>query len=255
VSGETTGARRGTLSRALIVQEAVLFVDEISVSQLSMRKLGQRLGVEAMSLYRYVDGREDLLDAIVSSVTERLESDPDLRLRPGDGWQHYLQRLAHAVRDIALEHPKAFPLIATRHPAAPWLRPPLRSLPVVEAFLEALLQSGFHDEAAVAAYRAFSSFLLGHLLLEVSALGATSTSGSEPLAEATVEHDQPEGRPQAKHDDDDPSSVETLRSEVDISEFAELSRLKDKLSADRSAEEFEESLESLLQRIELTMTY
>ena len=202
---------RGALSRDLVISEAVAFVDEISVAELSMRKLGQRLGVEAMSLYRYVDGREDLLDGIVGSVTASLETDPDLRLRPGDGWQHYLQRLAHAVRDVALKHPKVFPLVATRHPAAPWLRPPLRSLPVVESFLDALLDSGFRDEAAVAAYRAFSSFLLGHLLLEVSNHGATSAPASEPLAEATVEHDQPEGRPQATHGDADPSAVQTLR--------------------------------------------
>ena len=110
---------RGALSRDLVISEAVAFVDEISVAELSMRKLGQRLGVEAMSLYRYVDGREDLLDGIVGSVTASLETDPDLRLRPGDGWQHYLQRLAHAVRDVALKHPKVFPLVATRHPSAP----------------------------------------------------------------------------------------------------------------------------------------
>ena len=42
----------------------------------------------------------------------------------------YLQWLAHGVRALAREHPNVFPLIATRHPAAPWLRPPLRSLRV-----------------------------------------------------------------------------------------------------------------------------
>ncbi len=82
-----------------------------------------------------------------------------------------LQRLAHGVRRIALAHPQVFPLIASRPPAAPWVRPPLRSLRWMENFLDNLIGCGFDDAAAVAAYRAFSSFLLGHLLLEVSAQG------------------------------------------------------------------------------------
>ncbi len=55
-------------------------------------------------------------------------------------------------------------------PAAPWLRPPLRSLRWVEQFLTGLLQRGLADDGAAEAYRAFTSFLLGHFLLELSAL-------------------------------------------------------------------------------------
>lgn len=80
-------------------------------------------------------------------------------------WQQYLQTLAHIVRDLALEHPLAFLVVATRHPAAPWLRPPLRSLEVVEDFLTTLGEFGFSDEQKVGAYRSFTSFLLGQLLL------------------------------------------------------------------------------------------
>ena len=50
------------------------------------------------------------------------------------------------------------------------LRPPLRSLRWVELFLAGLTKEGFSDTAAVQAYRAFTSFLLGHLLLEVAML-------------------------------------------------------------------------------------
>ena len=71
-------------------------------------------------------------------------------------WQGYLQGLAHAVRRIAVEHPAAFPLVATRHPAAPWLRPPLRSLELVDDFLSTLSGFGFTDEQVVGTYRAFS---------------------------------------------------------------------------------------------------
>src|SRR5215218_2302172 len=170
---------RGSLDRHRSLTEASAFVDEFSLQQLTMRRLGQRLGVEAMSLYRYVDGREDLLDGMVEHVLAGLDADPHLRLLPTDGWQAFLQRLAHGVREVALAHPKVFPLVASRHPDAPWLRPPLRSLTLVEAFLEALIERGFSDDGAVAAYRAFSSFLLGHLLLEVSMLGSRTAPAGE----------------------------------------------------------------------------
>ena len=73
---------------------------------------------------------------------------------------------------------KIFPLVATRPPAAPWLRPPLRSLRWVEAFLEGLTHYGFDKESNVVIYRSFSTFLLGHLLLQVA------TSGNEPSVSA-----------------------------------------------------------------------
>ena len=230
---------REPLDRARILGEAVAFVDEHSLPELTMRRLGQRLGVEAMSLYRYVDGREDLLDGMVEAALSGLDADPHLELLPTDGWQAYLQRLAHGVRDIALAHPKVFPLVATRHPAAPWLRPPLRSLDLVEAFLDALIDRGFSDDAAVAAYRAFSSFLIGHLLLEVSALGAGIAPAEEPLAEGSADDGDSTG-PQPEPDDK-------------LTDHPQLQRLEGRLSRDDSRAEFEMSLESLLQRLELTL--
>ena len=111
-----------------------------------MRRLGGVLGVEAMSLYRYVPGRENLLDAVVERIMDEMRDDPDVLEVPRDGWQDFLQRLAHGVRRMALAHPRAFPLVASRPPEAPWLRPPLRSLTWVEAFLDGLIAEGFRDD-------------------------------------------------------------------------------------------------------------
>jgi hypothetical protein len=52
-----------------------------------------------------------------------------------------------------MTHPKVFPLVASRPAEAPWLRPPLRSLAWVETFLTALMDEGFSEDGAVAAYR------------------------------------------------------------------------------------------------------
>ena len=98
-----------------------------------------------------------------------------------NSWQEYLQKMAHGVRDIAVAHPRVFPLVATRPPAAPWLRPPLRSLRWVEAFLEGLADFGFSERDSVLTYRAFSTFLLGHLLLESATVDPMADSVEEDI--------------------------------------------------------------------------
>lgn len=65
------------LSRDLIVDTAPGQVDRLGVQGLSMRSLAQELGVEAMSLYRYVHGKEDLLEGIVASLMSDLTSQLD----------------------------------------------------------------------------------------------------------------------------------------------------------------------------------
>jgi len=215
---------RAPLDRRRILGAAVEFIDRNGLSALTMRRLGAALGVEAMALYRYVPGREQLLDGVVETVVDELYGDPDVHVHAAGGWQDFLQRLAHGVRRIALAHPEVFPLVATRPPAAPWVRPPLRSLRWVESLLATLVDSGFTAEAAVAAYRAYSSFLLGHLLLEVSQKGVQISPA-----------DAPEGVPDTG---------------TDLSQYPLVVELEELLSRDESAAEFEEALENLLERLE-----
>lgn len=217
------------LSRDLIVATALDQIDRLGASGLSMRSLAQELGVEAMSLYRYVNGREDLLEGVVAVLMADLTKNLDAA--KSEQWQGFLQQTAHSVRQIAVDHPKAFPLIATRHPAAPWLRPPLRSVDVVNVFLGTLIEQGFSDEQAVDAYRAFSSFLLGQLLLESAVRGAETGPVEEPLNEGGA--DLPDGDEQ-----------------VDLRDAPEVLRLRSLLSEDHSDDEFEISLESLLDRLD-----
>ncbi|MCK6066207.1 TetR/AcrR family transcriptional regulator C-terminal domain-containing protein [Microbacterium sp. EYE_512] len=233
VTKKPTGAQSGRLSRGLIIETALAQIDRRGAQGLSMRSLGQELGVEAMSLYRHVHGREDLLEGVVALLMENLTSDLDDEL--AEHWQGFLQTVAHHVRQIAIDHPLAFPLVATRHPAAPWLRPPLRSVEVVNTFLGTLIGHGFTDQQAVDAYRSFSSFLLGHLLLESAVRGAETGPVEEPLDEgdATI----PEGD-----------------GHVSLEAAPEVKRLRTLLSEDRSDEEFEVSLEALLDRLNRELT-
>ncbi len=228
LAGNAAPSDRVPLSRQRIVSTALAFIDKYGLPGLTMRKLGQVLGVEAMSLYRYVPGREDLLDAMVERMIDEMRDDDEVLDEPRDGWQDFMLRLAHGVRRVALTHPKAFPLVASRPAEAPWLRPPLRSLEWVEVFISGLQKEGFDDDAVVGAYRAFTSFLLGHLLLEVTTRGADLG----PL---------------------DVLENETEPEDSEMEEFPHLRRLRRSLSEDHSAVEFEEALEELLNRIALIL--
>lgn len=222
---------RQPLSRQLIINEAIEAIDQDGLNALTMRSLGGRLGVEAMALYRYVNGREELLEAVVDDLVDRIEVTPDDGGETVPGWQAILQLLAHSVRAIAVAHPKVFPLVATRHPAAPWLRPPLRSLRIVDEFLNGLIARGFSDSQAVEAYRIFTSFLLGHLLLEAAVHGATTGPVEEPLDEGEAAVPAPGGS-------------------LDVTDYPTLLRTADLLAEDHTEAEFEAALEALLDRLD-----
>ncbi|WP_299037828.1 TetR/AcrR family transcriptional regulator [uncultured Pseudokineococcus sp.] len=222
-AGQSGATRRPPgLSRAAVLDAALDIVDRRGIGDLSMRKLGAALHVEAMALYRYVQSREALLDGLVDRVMDDLYADPSTLLRPEDDWRDFLQRVAAGVRRIAQQHPQLFPLVATRPPAAPWIRPPLRSLRWVEGFLSGLQERGFTEDGAIYAYRAFATFLVGHLLLEVSARGV------DPVPAAASDEPAPE---------------------VDLTAYPVLSRLAPRLAVEDLDEEFAHSLGNLLDRI------
>ena len=220
----TGSDRRSPLDRDRVVRAAIELIDEQGVHALSMRRLGRRLDVEAMALYGYVRSRENLLDGVIAAIVDDLFDDPDTHLMDTNSWQDYLVQVASGVRRSALAHPRVFPLVATRAPEAPWIRPPLRSLRWVESFLASVRSHGFDDDTAVYTYRAFTSFLLGHLLLEVAALGGEVGPVPEPASP-----DQPGPR---------------------LDDYPNLQQLSSKLADNQSAEEFEESLDNLLNRLE-----
>lgn len=226
---DPTRGSRPRLDRARIVQAAIASIDEHGVQGLTMRRLGQELGVEAMSLYRYVSGREDLLEAVVEQlldgVTDRVDA------QGFTTWQGYLQALAHEIRRAALTHPAAFPLAASRHPAAPWLRPPLRSIELVEHFLATLTDRGFDDTRAVDAYKVFSTFLIGSLLLEVAAHGEDIVPADETLNEGGA-------------------AIPEQDSHLDLDGAPHVLRMRTRLSQDSSEQEFEIGLETLIDRLE-----
>jgi AcrR family transcriptional regulator len=259
------------LSLDRIVTTTLELVDEQGIGAASMRAVSSRLGVRSMSLYRYVQDRDELLDAVVERIVNELADDPEVQLRPEDGWRPYLTGMAHGVRRYARAHPHAFPLVATRPPAAPWVNPPLRSLRWVEAMLTGLAAEGFSDEQVLFTYRTFNSFLLGYLLLETSAMALrdpkpgdgsfTSTDtgsneGGEPAGQAAanpvvggLSPTRSAGQREALGDAGSPRELLDPADEIDVRRFPTVHRLADGLAQDRWGREFETGLEDMLDRI------
>jgi AcrR family transcriptional regulator len=246
-------------------------MDEQGIGATTMRAVSSRLGVRSMSLYRYVQDRDELFDAVVERIVNELADDPEVQLRPVDGWRPYLAGMAHGVRRYARAHPHAFPLVATRPPAAPWVNPPLRSLRWVEAMLTGLAREGFSDEQVLFTYRTFNSFLLGYLLLETSAMtlrdpkpGDGSFTGTDTISDDAggsagqaaanpviggLSPARSAGQREALQDADSPRELLDPADGIDARRFPTVHRLAAGLAQDRWEGEFETGLEDMLDRI------
>jgi len=144
--------RRKPLSRERIVAAALEVVDEQGIEALSMRKLGQTLGYEAMSLYNHVANKDDLLDGILDLVLAEMEP-PD----PAGGLP--------AIRASALSAHEAL----RRHAwAANMLMSPGRIRPARIQYMEALLATlraaGLPAETTYHAYHVLDAHIIGFSL-------------------------------------------------------------------------------------------
>lgn len=110
----TTEASPGTtsrvpLSRERVFQAAVEYADEHGIAELSMRKLGQELGVEAMSLYHHVKNKDEVLDGMVDVVAAGIRL-----VEPGTSWKTDLREQILEARRAMKSHPWAPGVIEIR---------------------------------------------------------------------------------------------------------------------------------------------
>jgi AcrR family transcriptional regulator len=121
-----------------------------------MRKLGQALGVEAMSLYNHVKNKDDILDGIVDMVVSEFE----LPL-PGTDWKAAIRRTAITAHEVLVQHPWAASLMLS--PA----RMSSARLQYMEGILGSLREGGFSPEMTHHAYHALDSHISGFTLWQV----------------------------------------------------------------------------------------
>ena len=152
-SAGTTSGSRIPLSRERVLRAAIELADEGGIESLSMRKLGQALGVEAMSLYNHVAGKDDILNGIVDIV----ESDIDLP-SAGKKWKAALRTTAISAHDVFERHPWAASLTLSTTGARParWR--------YMNSILGCLREAGFSADTTDLAYHALESHIAGYTL-------------------------------------------------------------------------------------------
>jgi AcrR family transcriptional regulator len=183
---------RAGLNRDRVLRTAIDRADREGIAGLSMRKLGEELGVEAMSLYNHVRNKDDLLDDMTDAVFAEIE----LPTADGD-WTTALRRRAVSVRAALTRHPWATSLMQSRtHPGPATLRHH-------DAVIGTLRQAGFSIPLTAHAFSVMDGYVYGFALQEASLpfdspeqaaevgqmMAARLTSADYPhLAEFTVEH-------------------------------------------------------------------
>ncbi|MFP5319390.1 MAG: TetR/AcrR family transcriptional regulator C-terminal domain-containing protein [Acidimicrobiia bacterium] len=148
---------RETLNRERVLKAALAFADEHGIGSLSMRKLGESLGVEAMSLYNHVADKGDLLDGMVDVVFAEID------LPPQDvGWKPALRERAVSARRALSRHRWAIGLMESRRSPGP------ATLRHHDAVLGCLRRAGFSIELTAHAYAALDSYVYGFALQEAT---------------------------------------------------------------------------------------
>ncbi len=175
--------RRGTLSRERVLSTALALADEGGLESLTMHAIGQRLGVQAMSLYRHVENKSDLLDGLVDLVVSEIE----LPMSSAD-WKAAMRQRAISARRVFARHRWAIGLVESRP------RQGVVTLRHHEWVLGVLLGAGFSPVMAAQAYNVLDSYIYGFALQEGS-LSYDSPEKHAEVGQATLRQLPPEEYP------------------------------------------------------------
>jgi AcrR family transcriptional regulator len=132
-------------------------VDEGGLEALSMRKLAQKLGYEAMSLYNHVENKDDVIDGILDLVLA--EGEPPA---PGDDWATSIRESAISVHAALRRHPWAPPVLMAHGSVRP------ARLRYMDSLLGRLREGGFSAEATYHAYHVLDGHIFGFALWEAA---------------------------------------------------------------------------------------
>ncbi len=163
-----THRTRTPLSRERILRAALDMADGAGLDSLTMRALGQALEVEAMSLYNYVEDKDDLLTGIVELVLLEIDLAPT-----AEDWRSDMRATAVSAHEALLRHPWACRLVLSPTSA----RMVSARMVYIESILARLRNAGFTPEAASRGYHALDSHILGFTIWQ---LGHTLPADAPP---------------------------------------------------------------------------
>jgi len=156
------------LSRERVLRAAINLADRDGIDSLSMRKLGQQVGVEAMSLYNHVRNKEDVLNGMVDFVFSEIDLPSS-----GADWSMAMRQRAISARQALLRHPWAIGLMESR------VQPGPATLRHHDSVLRNLREAGFSVELAAHAYSVLDSYIYGFTLNELTLPFDTSEGAAE----------------------------------------------------------------------------
>lgn len=154
---KSSGKRKAALTKGRVLKTAIKFADKHGIESLSMRKLGQLLGVEAMSLYNHVSNKDDILDGIVDIVASEIEVP-----RIGGDWKNAMRSRAVSAHEVLMRHPWATMLIVSRANVGPAM------LRYVDSTIGCLVTAGFSYVNADHAWNAIDSYVYGFTLQKLN---------------------------------------------------------------------------------------
>jgi AcrR family transcriptional regulator len=141
---------RAPLSRERVLRAAIALADEKGLDSLTMRELGLRVGVEAMSLYNHVANKDDILDGMVDLVVGEIAQPPD-----SAGWRQAMRERAISARAAFALHPWASALIDSRQSSGP------ARLHYLDWVVGTLRRAGFPLEMTARAFSLVDSYIYG----------------------------------------------------------------------------------------------
>ncbi|MFH8383747.1 TetR/AcrR family transcriptional regulator [Kitasatospora sp. NPDC018058] len=150
-------APRTTLNPHRIAEAAVEIADAEGLDAVTMRRLATALGVAPMAAYRYVSGKDELIELMVDFVYGRLPLDA-----PTTGWRDTMRTLAVHLRAMNLSHPW------TARAAASALSP--NQLAVPERAFAALAEHGLDPDTTMAVFRTVTGYVGGSVSAEIALL-------------------------------------------------------------------------------------
>ena len=161
---------RGSLDRATVATAALELIETRGVEELTMRSLAAHIGCGTMTLYRYVQDRDDLLEAVVERLITELDV-PSVIAQSGDDWRVGFQNLMSAYRELAFRRPRAFELLAL----APYESGPV--LPHLEQTVSFFQQTGLSEQDSLLLLSLADAFSTGFLAVWVR----SKDSGHHPV--------------------------------------------------------------------------
>lgn len=185
VDDEQAERPRIPLSRRRVLRAAVGLADRDGLDSLTMRRLAQEVGVEAMSLYHHVANKQAVFDGVVEVVLAEIMAAVEKAEGPSpeEDWQAALRSRILAAREVLLRHPWAPQLLESRSSTSPFL------IAYYDRVVALLRAGGFSFDLAHRALHALGSRALGFTQELFRADGA-GTSNAEGAAMAEGMADQ-----------------------------------------------------------------